>query len=157
MPFNDAVAKSLLRSMLDLSSGSLGEFVPIANVVWANGRPSSTTNDTLHDLAVRRWIYIRGDSVAVSLPGLEFAMDWTNVRTLLRAILNSAGGIAKFAALEVVVTSSGLPPREVSKLLSELGLLGLAAYCGQHVAGEEESEIGAYVSQAGWEHLTKPD
>jgi hypothetical protein len=157
MSFNEAVAKSLLRNMLDLASGSLGEFVPIADVVIASGRPAGDTNDTLRELAERRWVYIRGESVAASKWGLEFGMDWTNVRTLLRAIVKSAGGIGKSAALDVVAASSGLSLREVSKLLSELGALGLAAHCAQEVAGEERHEIGAYVSHSGWEYLTRQD
>jgi hypothetical protein len=45
----------------------------------------------------------------------------------------------------------------LSKLLSELAALGLAAHCAQELAGEEKDAIGAYVSDAGWEYLSRPD
>jgi hypothetical protein len=55
--------------------------------------------------------------------------------------------------MEVVVAASGLGEREVSKLLSELGILGFACHC-LNVHEDGRRTPGAYVSKVGWEYLT---
>lgn len=146
MPVDDANARTVIRALLDASGGRVGEFVPIADVLNRSGLGAS---ETLHQLASRRWVQVRGDHVAATKWAIEFAMDWSNVAMLLRAILNSAGDIGKPADLEVVITASGFERREVQKLLSELSMLDLA-----HGVTEESRRHGVYITAKGWEYLT---
>ncbi len=149
---DEEFAKALLRAVLDLAAGCVGHFIPIAEVVAAAGRGGSETEAVLDVLATRRWVHVRDGSVAATRWGLEFAMDWTDVETVLRAIVNSAGGIGRPACKEVVIAASGLTDRLVEKLISELSMLELAHHCLEQV--EDGGSINAaYITRTGWDYL----
>ena len=142
MTFDESNAKSVIRALLDMANGAVAEFVPTADVL---ARCGPGADATLEDLIARRWIRAQGNYIAATKWAIEFGMDWTNVPAVLRAILNTAGGIGRVADLEVVITASGLERREVEKILTELSMLdlGAATYDG-----------GAYVRARGWDYLT---
>ena len=144
---------AVVRSLLNRTEGDVATYVPIAKVLRGSGCPMKAAKRALTELYAKRYVYIRGDHVAASKPAIEFAMDWSNVPRLLRAILNSAGHISRPAELEVVIVASGLPHREVNTLLAELSRLGFAGktYNGERELGRLKPY--AYITAKGWDYL----
>jgi hypothetical protein len=150
MSLDQSEAKLVIRSLLDVADGAVGEFVSISDVLARSGPGAAAA---LKELIARRWIRVRGDTVAATRWAIEFGMDWTNVSALLRAILNSAGGVGTAANLGVVIAASGLPEREVQKLLNELSMLDLAHSYATQLNGGGLSR-GASLTARGWDYLT---
>ena len=150
MLLDEAQAKTVVRALLDAAEGEIAEFVLRTDVLARSGPGASIALD---ELVARRWVRVRGDRIAATTIALEFGMDWTNVPVLLRAVLNSAGGIGRDANPEVVVIASGLPKCEVSKLLNQLGSLGLAHRTSTHLENGSRDQ-GVYITGKGWEYLT---
>ena len=153
MPFDEAGAKAILAALLSAADGQVGQFVSVADVIESSGLEDSRAAAVLDELATRRWVHVRNDSVAATKWGLEFGMDWTHVAVILRAILNSAGKIGKAADMEIVIAASRLPEQEVEKVLDESAMLGLAHHCLiEHEDGP--ATMGAGITSKGWDYLT---
>jgi len=153
MRFDEADAKTILAALLDKAGGQVGQFVPVADVIASSGLDGNRAAAALDELATRRWIHVRNASAAATKWGLEFGMDWTHAAVILRAILNSAGRIGRVADMEIVIAASGLPEHEVEKVVTELGMLGLAHHCLiEHDDGP--SSMGAGITSKGWDYLT---
>jgi hypothetical protein len=150
MPLDEPKARAILRALLDAAGGQVANFVPIRDILPASDPHALST---LNELVQLRWIRHRDGQIAATKWAIEFAMDWTHIPTLLRAVVNSAGGIGRSANLDVVITASGLEDHLVKALLSELTMLGLAGFTG---CKQEDGNwtLGAYVTITGWDLLT---
>ena len=107
---------------------------------------------TLDELLSRRWLYRKGEYVAVSRPGVEYAIDWSLADRVLQTIATLADSRAgRGVDYSEVVASGGLPTEKVDELMAELGVLGLA-----HLSILDDSRIDvAEISRDGLSRLAR--
>ncbi|HSH94707.1 MAG TPA: hypothetical protein VK968_11225 [Roseimicrobium sp.] len=144
------LAKGILQAILSRAEGQVGSFVDLRELALSSPFESADVDVTLDELLVRRWIYRKGDLVCVSKPGLEYAIDWSLADRVLEAIAtvaSSRGGVV--VSYSQVIAAAGLPPERTDEVMSELGVLGLAAT----TTSDGKSIDGAYISAKGLSRL----
>lgn len=125
---NEAQARGLLQAVLNASGGRAATYVPLAQAISASKLNGEEAAEVIKDLADRRWIHLRGQSIAVAKLGVEFAIDWPRARQVLEAIRDVGQGQAEASVEEeAALARAGLPRTQGKALLNELILLGVAS------------------------------
>ena len=125
---DEELARPILRAILSCTRGQVGYFVDLQELSAVSAFGHAVKGRRLTNCWRRRWIYRRGDYVAVSRPGVECAIDWTLADRILEAIITIAGSQAgRVVAYSQVIAAAGLGTDKTDELMAELTVLGLAA------------------------------
>ena len=120
-------AKAVLRAILNRAEGKVGRFIRIKELAATPAFTMEGADVVVEELLSLHWLYKKGNSLCISRWGVEYAIEWTDAKRVLRAISTVAGGRGgKVVAYADVVTAAGLRPEETDRLVSELSVLGLA-------------------------------
>jgi hypothetical protein len=127
---DDELARAILRAILKETEGRVGSFIEIEKISSTAAFVGASADAVLDELRSRRWLYRKGNYLAVSKPGVEYAMDRTQALAVLRAIFEVASGKGGRAIpVDQVAPAVSLPRSEFDMILNELYLLGFVTIC----------------------------